>query len=397
MPARRNRAADLRRVSQRLSPAVFLRLSREEPFRVFFPLGFIFGALGVLLWPLFLWRGLGLYPAVPHARLMIEGMMGCFLFGFLGTAGPRLLSVPHLSGAELVRLLLAVTGMGAAHLLGWHPLGDTLFLIALLLFVFTLARRFPHRQDSPPPNFILVTLGVCNGLAGAALLAYSEWTSSAPDLYRVGAALLHVGFILLPLLGVAPFFMRRLLETPEAEISPRKWKRDLLIALAVGLIVDLSLVVEVFRPTSPLGWLRCAAAVLYIFLNLPMRGANPLATSLRMSLAALAAALGLIALLPGDRLAALHVLFIGGFGVAVFSVATRVILGHSGRLDLVGKRRGLVVLTLIFLILAMVSRFVADFVPTRDAHLLWGAIAWLLGAGLWGALVLPFVARAEAE
>ena len=55
-----------------------------EPFRIFFPLGLLLGAIGVALWPLFVWHAIAFYPAQAHVRLMIEGLMGSFIIGFLG-------------------------------------------------------------------------------------------------------------------------------------------------------------------------------------------------------------------------------------------------------------------------------------------------------------------------
>src|SRR6476469_7684647 len=73
----------------------------QEPFRVFFPTGALLGLAGVSLWVLY-YCGSGVsYPNVAHARLMIEGMMASFIFGFLGTAGPRLTSAPHFSISEV--------------------------------------------------------------------------------------------------------------------------------------------------------------------------------------------------------------------------------------------------------------------------------------------------------
>ena len=132
-------------------------------------------------------------------------------------------------------------------------------------------------------------------------------------------------------------------------------------------------------------------------MTLPRRGSNTLATSLRMSLAAVAAALGLMAILPAYRISALHVLFIGGFSVALFSVATRVVLGHSGHLHLVRERRWLFLATLVLSLLAMIVRFSADFVATRNEHLMAAALCWLCAAALWGALVLPHVTRVAHE
>jgi len=110
--------------------ANFARLCFEEPFRAFFPVGFILGFLGVAVWPLFFLGGISTYPSTVHARLMVEGFLTCFVFGFLGTAGPRVMSVPHFSGGEVLRPLVAILAANALHLCGKHTLGDASFLVA---------------------------------------------------------------------------------------------------------------------------------------------------------------------------------------------------------------------------------------------------------------------------
>jgi uncharacterized protein involved in response to NO len=369
----------------------------HEPFRIFFPVGLLIGMMGVGLWPLLYLGILATYPATAHARLMVEGLLSCFIFGFLGTAGPRVLSVQHFSGGEVMRLLGLVGAAVMAHLLAAHALGDTFFVVALLLFASSLVRRFRQREDSPPPNFALVGLGILNGVVGGALLAFCEWTTLAPTAYRFGSSLLNVGFILLPILGVAPFFLRRLLDLPRGDdvIPANPW--NLVSAIIVGLTIDASFILELFSSSPAIGWIRCAVAVGFLMTTLPYRGTNTLATSLRMSLAAIAAGLALMTVLPAYRISALHVLFIGGFTVTIFSVATRVVLGHGGKVHLLRQRRWFFVLALLLLILAMVSRFLADFVPTRNEHLIGAAISWLVAAGLWSVLVLPHVTASESD
>ena len=380
----------------RLGFVAFGRLTREEPFRVFFPLGFTFGALGVSLWPLFFLGAIDTYPAIAHARLMIEGFVTCFIFGFLGTAGPRVMSVPHFSSAEVSRLLVLVIGITVAHLRGWHTAGDGLFVGALALFAVSLARRFANRADSPPPSFALVAAGFLNGLGGAALMFFCAATNSLPDLYRLGASLLHVGFPLLPLLGVGPFFLRRLLHLRTDDDETRRGPCAI-FAIAVALVIDASFVFEVFAWNAGVMWFRGAVVVVYLLVALPRQSNSLLAGALRSSFAAIAAGLGLMALLPGQRIAAMHVLFVAGVSVAILAVATRVILGHSDNLALVLRRRGWLITAFILIILGMISRYVADFRPSRDPHLHWGAIVWLLGVGIWGVIVLPHVSRAGDE
>src|SRR5436305_5997121 len=107
----------------------------EEPFRIFFPTGLLLGALGVSLWVLY-YSGVAIpYPNVTHARLMIEGFMASFIFGFLGTAGPRLTSAPAFSFAELATIFTLDLLAAGTHLGGAHRAGDILFLLCLLMFL----------------------------------------------------------------------------------------------------------------------------------------------------------------------------------------------------------------------------------------------------------------------
>ena len=377
----------------------FAQLCCEEPFRIFFPLGLLSGATGVLLWPLFFLGWIDTYPAIPHARLLVQGFLSCFIFGFLGTAGPRVMSVPSFSGNELLRVLLLVISAWPLHLSGHHAVADGLFLLGLSFFAISLARRFRQRRDSPPPNFALVGLGILNGLTGAALLFICEATNSSPNLQRLGSALLNVGFGLLPLLGVAPFFLRKLLdlESDDAPPTPHQRARIAAFALFCGLAIDASLAVPVFGTSSVIGWFAAVCATAWLFISMPMRGNSILAAALRLSLAALPPALGLVALLPAYRTSAWHILFIGGFSLAILSVATRVVLGHSGNLALVRRRLVFLLIALLLLVLAMISRFVADFTATRDQHLLWGAVCWLVAVGIWALVVLPSIVVTEKE
>src|ERR1700761_308336 len=88
----------------------YFQMCCEEPFRIFFPLGVLFGISGVSLWPLFFSGLHKFYPGIMHARMMIEGFLGCFVIGFLATAAPRLTGTPHCSRAEMRTLLGLMIG-----------------------------------------------------------------------------------------------------------------------------------------------------------------------------------------------------------------------------------------------------------------------------------------------
>jgi uncharacterized protein involved in response to NO len=104
------------------------------------------------------------------------------------------------------------------------------------------------------------------------------------------------------------------------------------------------------------------------------------------------------AALPAYRLANLHLTFIGGFSIIVFTVSTRVILGHSGQGHLFQRRLPFLIAAVTLLVLATVARVAADFVlPGRNSYLLYAALIWLAAAAVWGWALLPKLRMSEEE
>ncbi len=387
---------------QNPTPRVPLPLS-EEPFRIFFPAGALLALLGVSLWPLYYAGSLAEYPAILHARLMVEGFMASFIIGFLGTAGPRITSASHFSRAEVLLILTLDLLAAGLHFGGSHRAGDFLFAACLATFAFILGQRFVQRVDSPPPNFALVALGLLNGVSGALLLArfHNELYSVS---YRVGANLLEQGFVLLPMLGVGPYLLSRLLNIsrldalPESRVLPPGWMPRAAFALTIGLTIDATFVAETFGWSISAGWLRAIAVLVYLAARMSHRGRSFLGNCLRAGLVAVVIGLAFEALWPQYRIGALHILFISGFSFVVLTVAIRVIFGHSGNAHLFEKRLPFFIVAAVFIFLAMVSRYVADIAPAaRTVHLVSAALFWIVGVLIWMAKVLPKVAIAEPE
>jgi uncharacterized protein involved in response to NO len=374
----------------------------QEPFRIFFPTGIFLGLVAVSLWLFFYLGAVATYPGVAHARLMVEGFMASFIVGFLGTAGPRLTSTPHFSLVEVAALFTLDLLAAGAHTAGAHRFGDVCFLICLFLFVVILLKRFRAREDNPPPNFVLVALGVLSGIAGAALVAWSE-DAQYTRAYQFGSALLNECFVLLPVLGVAPFFLGKLLDLPssalpESRAFSRQWKYD----AAINAVVALSIVASFFVETTgraPLpAWFRAFVIALYLFWRMPWRGRTFLADYLRIGLVLVATGFFAVALWPNYRIGELHIVFITGFNLIVFTVATRVVLGHSGNLDRVKTRLWFFIFVSALLFLAMVSRVTADLSPrARIIHLLAAAVCWLAASIVWMIKVIPKVTVTEEE
>ena len=375
----------------------------EEPFRIFFPIGAVLALLGVLLWPLYYAGAFTAYPSILHARLMIEGFMASFVIGFLGTAGPRITSAPHFSRAEVLTLLTLDLLAAGLHFGGSHRAADFLFALGLAALAFILGKRFAQRADSPPPNFVLVALGILNGLIGALLLALHEGQLYAVP-YRIGAGLLEQGFVLLPILGVGPYLLARLLNLsradalPESRVLPPGWLPRAAFALAIGLTIDATFVIESFGWSTLASWLRAGAVLIYLVTRMPRRGRSFLGDCMRCGLVALVIALLVEAVWPQYRVGALHILFISGFSFIVLTVSIRVIFGHSGNARLFAKRLAFFIIAGVLMFLAMISRYVAEIVPgARTIHLVAAAVAWIGALLIWMVKVLPKVTIAEPE
>jgi len=364
-----------------------------EPFRIFFPLGLFLGAIGVALWPLFVWHAIAFYPAQAHVRLMIEGLMGSFIIGFLGTAGPRLLDASPLIAAETCALLVLQIASAFLHLTQRQTAGDIVFLTLLLLFVGMMAKRAGARTDLPPPPFVLVLFGLLNAIAGIFLITAAKSLTNGSFTNQLGSLMLNEGFVLFPILGVGAFFFPKLLggakpEPTDLRIATTLWIKRAMIAALIGAVIWISFVLEA------LGWTRTAALVrglttLIYFVrqgHLLERPSGPpfLAQCFRLGALLLVAGLLLPSALPTYRLANLHLTFIGGFSIILFTVSTRVIIGHAGQSQLFRKRLRFLISALALLIIAMIARVGADFVPpARNSHLVYAALIWLLAAIIW--------------
>jgi uncharacterized protein involved in response to NO len=381
----------------------------KEPFRLFFPGGVLAGILGVSLWPLHFGGLVNLYPGQAHARIMIYGLFGGFIFGFLGTAMPRMLSAPAL-GAGNVFLLLGlyvsmVVTLATQHI-AW---GDRLFLALLGLFAVLMFRRARHRKDTPPPGFVLVGLAFLCVTAGVLLAVFQPGQDEAAAYWvNLQRLLCYQGFILLPILGIGPFILPRFFglpsphDFPESMTPASAWRNKAALAGGAGGLIVASFFMEVE------GWFRTAYAVrfattlVYLALEFPFHRApksgSALGASLRIAFSALVGGFIIIALWPTFRVSMLHLTLIGGFAVVTFTVATRVVFGHSGNLEKLRERNSWMLVAVALMLLGMATRISGDFWPKiMVSHYNWGAAMWIAGVLVWSSFVLPKVLRAENE
>ncbi len=386
-----------------------LKFWSQEPFRIFFPLGTLAGIVGVALWPLYFAKWMELYPNLSHARIMAYGLFGGFIFGFLGTAMPRMLTAKPLRGWEVVPLALMHVGMVVAFVLGKIRFGDALFLALVSGFFAVMLPRIKHRQDLPPPGFILVIMSLLCAATGV-ILALTEPNVEEPDVVRISLQRLlsSQGFILLPILGIGPFLLPRFLglqsthDLPESRMPSRLWLKKAAIAFATGGLLIGTFFLEAKSWYHTAYALRFAVVVSYLALEMPFRRApafkNALGLAIRIAFVGIAAGFLAVAFFPQYRIGLLHLTLIGGFAVITFAVATRVVFGHSGNLvRLQAKNRWLLVAVGLMLF-GMATRISGDYWPKILAsHYVYGALIWIIGVLLWAVYVLPKVFVADTE
>ena len=148
--------------------------------------------------------------------------------------------------------------------------------------------------------------------------------------------------------------------------------------------------------------MRFVTTLAYLLIEFPFRRApkltNALGVSLNLAFTSLISGFVFIALFPAFRVGLLHLTLIGGFAVITFTVATRVLFGHSGNLEKLKGRNRWLLIAIGLMLFGMATRISGDFWPRIMAsHYTYGAVFWIAGALLWSCYALPKVLQIEEE
>jgi uncharacterized protein involved in response to NO len=313
---------------------------------------------------------------------------------------PRRTQGPPPSQFELAGTTIALVLTAALTIAGhWIAAQAAYASLFALLAQFAL-RRFVGGSAArrPPAAFVLIPIGALHGLLGAALIAAAPALHAQPWTLRLGPLFVQqgvflcftigVGSLILPLMGGAP---------PPADVgsSPRETAKAFAYA-ATGFAFLATFVLEAA------GWIRGAPLLraLVDAAGIGVAGAwrPPRKPGLHRRLACASfwmMPIGLAAsgILPAYRVPALHILFIGGFGLLAFAVATHVSLAHLGLERLASGRPPAVVVLGISFGLALAARVAADVSNTYFDHLGWAAGCWIFGSAVWLGFICPRLLR----
>ncbi|MEZ5303020.1 MAG: NnrS family protein [Verrucomicrobiales bacterium] len=359
----------------------------SEPYRLFFVSGVLWSIVGVSLWPLFYANHLGFYPGSTHAKLMVEAFGGAFLVGFLGTAGPRMASAPRLSPAEFCWLMVLHQASAVCHLSLRAQLGDALFAGLLASLLVCLATRVIRFKKEPiPPQMLLALTGLLCGIVGALMHMIPAFAVS-PERVRIANLLLYQGMLLPPVLGVGAFIFPRMLggaSVNRETLGATGGRCSRAAGAAVLIVGSLFLEAAGHSVAGPLT--RAMAAMVYLVAEVrwERRETGSLTSGLYWALALGWLGLALPPFRYAQRIPIEHLLYIGGFGMLMLVVGSRVLFGHSGNLPQFFVKSNWVRFLVFLGVLAAATRATPAWVPmTTISHHIYAAITWIILSVCW--------------
>ncbi len=381
-----------------------LTLVRHGPYRLFFPMGIVYGILGVGHWLLWSVGYLQESNSFLHAMLQTEGFLASFVIGFFTTAMPRFLGAPTAAFWEAVCLF----GFSLSFLIGalanaWC-FAESAFIGLLVFALFFVGRRFVRRVKNPPPSFLLVAFGILHGITGPALILWSQFGVRSPIAMDMGRQMVQIGFLLCLVLGIAGYltpFLMGYASDPSCDPSVsliRSW-HPAVIAFhgGTGAVLFMSFLMEPYVPR----WAAALRAVLvavhflwFAHIARPLR--NRKVYTFFFWLSCWGIVLGTIGvwLFPEFRIAMLHVLFIGGYSVMIFSFGLLVVFSHGGKAQRLNQPMPVFKGIGTCVLLAMGLRVAADVDAWHYQRWIHAASGfWVLGALVWLGYVWPMLWR----
>ncbi len=384
------------------TPGVLAR----DPWRIFFPLALALAWAGVFHWIPYGAGATDAYRAVFHATAQIEGFLTALAAGFLLTFVPRRTGRAPASAGGIAVIALALAGATGAAWLEWWAAGQLAWLLAVVALGLFVARRLwsPGVGRRLPPVFLWVPAGLAGGAAGALLVAAAAIAGprEAPLAWRLGRDALFQGLFTALVVGVGGAMLPTLTRGEPAREGRAGDGPLRAVHLAAAALFFATFALD------GLGAERTGLALRGALAGAALVGEARLwrpvtAPGLHRWLIWLAAWLvpgGLLAAaaLPGVRAAALHVLFVGGFGLLALAVSIHVAVSHSGRPGRLAGRPWQVQALGLLLLAALGFRLLAGLDAGRvRPWLLLAAASFLLATLAWGALVVPALRAAAPQ
>ena len=375
-----------------------ISLLQREPYRLFFAEGVVLVWAGLSHWILHVAGWLDNFRLIFHAMAQVQGFIAVMVVGFLFTMLPRRTKSPPPGRITLALAFVCPIGtVISAWFSAWAiaQIFWSVFCVTLLIFI---GRRVMGTLPKRPAPVCFVWLlaapivgiagAVCAGV-GASIDGDMWW------LHMLGKSLTLQGFVLCMVIGAGGLAIP-LMTRGEPPADRSRSQADVLatvLHIAGALLFVFTFWVEA-RWSAPIGFLL-RGLVVGVGISVVSKNYRwPTAPGLHRKgiwLASWLCSLGFLlsAALPVTPKLGLHVVFIGGFSLLVWSVASQVVFGHGGVPERAKQNPVAVVVGGVLLLSSLVPRALMEIDRTRYfAWMLLAAslylsatIAWLIGAG----------------
>ena len=380
---------------------------KKDPFRLFFPLGCLFGFLGNLIWPLYaITPGFFGFKPMVHSELMIGGFLSAFVVGFLMTAVPRFTKTNY---AGYFEILPAALFLFLSQVFAFTQKNQLVFFFVFLTYatlLFFAQNRFRQRKSNPPSTFIFVGVGLLMFLSSSLILSFG--LNLQPNSVSFLRTLFFQGGVLSLVLGIGGRLIPGILgwtEIVEAQRAVYEQPKPFLkvipsFVLIILFFFVLSFPIEHFT-SEILGRIFRASAVsaiaiFYWRLHRLPKEKSILTFFIWFSSWFVLSGSWLFAVAPSMHTHGLHLIFVGGFSLMTFMVATRVTLAHGGGEKSIEQKSKLLLTVGLLVSLATLIRVFIHFASSDyTTNIAIAASIWLTALLLWSYFFIPRMLKAN--
>lgn len=325
-----------------------------EPYKLLFPLGTFVGLIGVIFWIFFQARWIGFFPRSAHGHLMFFGLLWSFIAGFLMTAIPKMTSTFSAQLWEIVVAVILVFLQLILNIRNLASISMALFGLQNLFLLFFILRRFIIHRKIPFFGFIFLPVAFIQSFVGITLYFYGSYDKNLILLF-CGEA-----FVLNLILGLGSRLIPVISRLPNALLPNEVSKYDQwLWPLLTLIFINCGYCVELLDDQKDLGLILRTIGILIAAIKLFKLFKKPSTwsyTGLGLKIAVSMLFFGNLLSLSifGFYLAATHLIYIGGFTLITFMIATRVMLAHGNQsLDYEISSKRLLAIIGLFLLSAL--------------------------------------------